>query len=27
MGYTLTLVRGVSPAELLGLAGAERRGV
>lgn len=26
-GYTLTLVRGVSPAELLGLAGAEQRGV
>ncbi|MFJ1561664.1 DUF6461 domain-containing protein [Streptomyces mirabilis] len=27
IGYTLTLVRGVSPAELLSLAGAEQRGV
>ncbi|MER7181187.1 DUF6461 domain-containing protein [Streptomyces hyaluromycini] len=27
IGYTLTLVRGVSPAELLTLAGAEPRGV
>ena len=27
VGYTLTLVRGVSPAQLLGMAGAEQRGV
>jgi hypothetical protein len=27
IGYTLALVRGVSPAELLTLAGAEPRGV